>query len=49
MAFTPGMRVTDVVAGDGEVLVADGKPTRVDLADVRAHAAEQSARLFARL
>ena len=26
VAFTPGMRVTDVVAGDGEVLVADGRP-----------------------
>jgi cytosine/adenosine deaminase-related metal-dependent hydrolase len=49
VAFTPGMRVTDVVSGDGEVLVADGLPTRVDLDEVRAHAAEQSARLFARL
>ncbi|MET0459429.1 MAG: amidohydrolase family protein [Ilumatobacteraceae bacterium] len=49
VAFTPGMRVSDVVAGDGEVLVADGRPTRVDLAEVRAHGAEQSARLFARL
>ena len=27
VAFTPGMRVTDVVAGDGEVLVAGGRPT----------------------
>jgi hypothetical protein len=38
-----------VVSGSGEVLVADGKPTRVDLAEVRAHAAEQARRLFARL
>ena len=49
VAFTPGMRVTDVVTGDGEVLVADGRPTRVDLDEVRAHAAEQAARLFAKL
>ncbi|MET0144000.1 MAG: amidohydrolase family protein [Ilumatobacteraceae bacterium] len=49
VAFTPGMRAIDVVGGDGEILVADGRPTRVDLAEVRAHAAEQAARLFARL
>jgi cytosine/adenosine deaminase-related metal-dependent hydrolase len=49
VAFTPGIRATDVVAGDGEILVADGRPTRVDLAEVRAHAAEQAARLFQRL
>ena len=49
VAFTPGIRATDVVSGDGEVLVAGGLPTRVDLAEVRAHAAEQAARLFARL
>jgi hypothetical protein len=49
VAFTPGMRATGVVSGDGEVLVADGRPTRVDLAEIRAHAAEQAARLFARL
>ena len=49
VAFTPGTRATDVVSGTGEVLVAGGQPTRVDLAEVRAHAAEQAARLFARL
>jgi len=49
VAFTPGVRAVEVVAGDGEVLVADGRPTRVDLDEVRAHAAEQAARLFARL
>jgi cytosine/adenosine deaminase-related metal-dependent hydrolase len=49
VAYTPGIRAIDVVTGDGEVLVADGQPTRVDLAEVRAHAAEQAARLFARL
>jgi hypothetical protein len=49
VAFTPGTRAIDVVSVDGEVLVADGRPTRVDLAEVRAHAAEQAQRLFARL
>jgi cytosine/adenosine deaminase-related metal-dependent hydrolase len=49
VAFTPGMRATDVVTADGEVLVRDGAPTRVDLGEVRAHAAEQAARLFERL
>ncbi len=49
VAFTPGMRALEVVGADGEVLVADGRPTRVDLDEVRAHAAEQAARLFARL
>jgi cytosine/adenosine deaminase-related metal-dependent hydrolase len=49
VAFTPGIRATDVVSADGEVLVANGVPTLVDVAEVRAHAAEQAARLFARL
>jgi cytosine/adenosine deaminase-related metal-dependent hydrolase len=49
LAFTPGVRATDVVRADGEVLVRDGRPTRVDLDEVRAKAAEQAARLFARL
>lgn len=49
VAFTPGIRATDVIAADGEVLVAAGRPTRVDVAEVRAHAAEQAQRLFARL
>jgi cytosine/adenosine deaminase-related metal-dependent hydrolase len=49
VAFTPGMRAVEVVAADGEVLVRDGRPTRVDLDEVRAKAAEQAARLFARL
>ncbi|MBA3604871.1 MAG: amidohydrolase family protein [Actinomycetota bacterium] len=49
VAFTPGMRALDVVRADGEVLVRDGRPTRVDAAEIRAHAAEQSARLFALL
>lgn len=49
VAFTPGIRAVEVVSGDGEVLVANGKPTRVDLDEVRAHAAEQARRLFSRL
>ncbi|MCB0981561.1 MAG: amidohydrolase family protein [Acidimicrobiaceae bacterium] len=49
VAFTPGVRALDVVSGDGEVLLRDGLPTRVDLAEVRAKAAEQAARLHARL
>jgi cytosine/adenosine deaminase-related metal-dependent hydrolase len=49
VAFTPGIRVLDVVRADGEVLVRDGLPTRVDIGEVRAKAAEQAARLFAAL
>ncbi len=49
VAFTPGMRALDVTAGDGEVLLRNGIATRVDAAEVRAKAAEQATRLFARL
>jgi hypothetical protein len=49
VAFTPGIRAVRVVSADGEVLLDDGLPTRVDLDEVRAHAAEQAARLHARL
>ena len=49
VAFTPGIRAERVVSGDGEVLLADGRPTRVDLDEVRAKAAEQAARLHALL
>ena len=49
VAFTPGIRAIDVVSGDGEVLLRDGRPTRVDLDEVRAKAAEQAARLFTHL
>jgi cytosine/adenosine deaminase-related metal-dependent hydrolase len=49
VAFTPGMRALDVTLGDGEVVLRDGLPTRVDLAEVRAKAAEQATRLFAQL
>jgi cytosine/adenosine deaminase-related metal-dependent hydrolase len=48
VAFTPGIRAIDVTV-NGERVVVDGLPTRVDLEHVRAKAAEQAARLFARL
>ena len=34
---------------DGEVVLADGRPTRVDADEIRAKAREQAARLHARL
>jgi hypothetical protein len=49
VAFTPGMRALDIVNGDGETLLRDGMPTRVDAQEVRAKAAEQAQRLFALL
>jgi cytosine/adenosine deaminase-related metal-dependent hydrolase len=49
VAFTPGIRAIDVTRADGDVLLRDGRPTRVDLDEVRAKSAEQAARLFARL
>ena len=48
VAFTPGLRALDVTV-DGELVVRDGTPTRVDLAEVRAKAGEQASRLFAAL
>jgi cytosine/adenosine deaminase-related metal-dependent hydrolase len=49
VAYTPGMRAVEVVTGDGELLVSDGRPTLVDLDEIRAYAAEQAERLFSRL
>jgi cytosine/adenosine deaminase-related metal-dependent hydrolase len=49
VAFTPGMRALGVTRGDGEVLLRDGLPTRVDLDEVVAKSAEQARRLFALL
>jgi cytosine/adenosine deaminase-related metal-dependent hydrolase len=48
LAFTPGVRPIEMVV-DGRTVLADGKPTRVDPAEIRARAAEQAQRLFARL
>jgi cytosine/adenosine deaminase-related metal-dependent hydrolase len=48
VAFTPGVRALDVTV-DGRAVLRDGVPTCVDVAEVRAKAAEQSTRLFASL
>jgi hypothetical protein len=48
LAYTTGVRPLRVEV-DGEVVWSDGLPTRVDAAEVRAKAAEQARRLFARL
>lgn len=48
VAFTAGIRPLSVEV-EGEVVFADGRPTRVDADEVRAKAAEQAARLHARL
>lgn len=49
VAFTTGTRPISVTTGDGEVLLENGRPTRVDVDEVRAKAAEAATRLFARL
>ena len=48
LAFSPGVRPERVEVA-GEVVWADGQPTRVDAAEVRAKAAEAAQRLFRRL
>jgi hypothetical protein len=48
VAFTPGIRPLEIRVG-GETVFADGRPTRVDPAEIRAKAAEQAIRLHARL
>ena len=48
LAYTTDVRATDVVV-DGETVLADGRATRVDGDEIRARAAEQATRLFARL
>lgn len=48
VAFTPAIRPLQVVV-DGETVLEDGRPTRIDPDEVRAKAAEQAARLHARL
>jgi cytosine/adenosine deaminase-related metal-dependent hydrolase len=49
VAFTPGTRALDVRLDSGELVLAGGLPTRVDITEVRAKAAEQADRLFAKL
>jgi cytosine/adenosine deaminase-related metal-dependent hydrolase len=48
LAFTPGVRAQRVEV-DGVVVLEDGRPTLVDAEEIRAKAAEQASRLFARL
>lgn len=48
LAFTPGVRPLEVEV-DGRAVFRGGAPTRVDAGEVRAKAAEQAARLHARL
>ncbi|MCB0996777.1 MAG: amidohydrolase family protein [Acidimicrobiales bacterium] len=48
LAFSPGVSPVRVEI-DGETAWADGKPTRVDAAEIRARAAEAATRLHARL
>lgn len=48
LAFSPGVSPSEVEV-EGEVVLHDGRPTRVDAAEVRAKAAEQAIRLFRRL
>jgi cytosine/adenosine deaminase-related metal-dependent hydrolase len=48
LAFTPGVQPLEVVV-DGELVLKDGRPTRVDPVEVRARAHEQAKRLWARL
>jgi hypothetical protein len=49
VAFTPGLHATQVQRGDGVVLLHDGRPTFVDVDEVRARATEQARRLHALL
>jgi cytosine/adenosine deaminase-related metal-dependent hydrolase len=49
VVFTPGVRAIDVTLDTGEVVLRNGAPTRVDVAEVQAKAAEQANRLFALL
>jgi cytosine/adenosine deaminase-related metal-dependent hydrolase len=48
LAYTTGVRAMEVQV-DGETVLADGRSTRVDGDEIRAKAAEQAQRLFARL
>ena len=48
LAFTTGVAPRTVEV-DGEVVLADGRATRVDAEEIRARAAEQAAQLHQRL
>jgi len=49
VAFTPGIRAVEVRDGTGRLLLDQGRPTLVDVDEVRAKAAEAARRLFRRL
>lgn len=49
VAFSPGVRAVDVTRSDGVALLRDGVAQLVDASEIRAHAHEQSSRLFSRL
>jgi cytosine/adenosine deaminase-related metal-dependent hydrolase len=49
VAFTPGIRAKNVTTSTGEKLLVDGRPTRIDIDEVRAKAAESASRLFSKL
>jgi cytosine/adenosine deaminase-related metal-dependent hydrolase len=49
VVFSPGVRAVDVTLAGGEQVLRGGLPTRVDVHEVRAKAAEQAQRLFSRL
>ncbi len=48
VAFTPGIRALDITI-DGQKVLRDGRPTRIDIREVRAKANEQARRLHERL
>ena len=48
LAYTTDIRPIDVTI-DGELVLSDGRPTRVDADEIRSRAAEQAQRLFALL
>lgn len=48
LAFTTGVRALDATV-NGELVLSDGKPTRVDAEEIRAKSAEAAQRLFAKL
>ena len=48
LAFTTGLGPRTIEV-DGQVVLADGRPTRVDPAEVRARAAEEAVRLHHRI
>ena len=48
LAYTPGVRPVRVEV-DGEVVLDEHGPTRVDAAEIRARAREEAQRLFARM